>query len=65
MRIQVLNLPPVSLGDATEQRFAVIFDEVPLDALTEDDGSIAALERFGREVGAASVLSFNGKIEVP
>lgn len=57
MRIQILPLPPLTLGDATETPFVVVFDRLD-DPISMDE--VAALRDMATAWGAKHSLSVGG-----
>ncbi|MGI5408717.1 hypothetical protein ACQEV9_18225 [Streptomyces chartreusis] len=70
-RIQILELPEVHLGEATETPFAVVIDQADDDlyadlAPTDTDGHEQSRSaHLAEQLGARAVLCFHGTIEVP
>lgn len=61
MRIQVLPLPEVVVGDARRTPFVLVVDEIGPEA---SEPLIRGIEDAGEKVGAEGVLAFGERIEV-
>ena len=60
MRIQILPLPPVVVGDLSKTPFAVVVDECDQDAVSD----LASLGMAVQEIGAEGVLVFARSVQV-
>lgn len=59
MRIRVLELPMVVLGQAAEQPFMLVVDRCPAQLVTEH-----RFREIGKEAGARTVLVTNEEVEL-
>lgn len=61
MRIQILPLPLISLGEHTEEPFVFVVDQVEG---VPDENAVEQWQRFGREAGARTVLVTDETVEI-
>jgi hypothetical protein len=59
MRLQVVEIPKVTLGEAVDRGCLLIFDEV-----TDIDAFPTNLSTFKGEAGISSILVFEERVEV-